>query len=69
LALVYLDESVFRHHRCRTPMAAFQTLLGLGTIHPPTTYQQITTRPAQAIWSQPDMQDTPVVTSYGQPDG
>jgi hypothetical protein len=33
-------------HRRRTPMAAFQTLLGLGTLHPPTTYEQITTRPA-----------------------
>ena len=27
---VYLDEFVFRHNRRRTPMAAFQTLLGLG---------------------------------------
>jgi hypothetical protein len=43
---VYLDEFVFRHNRRRTPMAAFQTLLGLGTLHPPTTYQQITTRTA-----------------------
>jgi transposase-like protein len=43
---VYLDEFVFRHNRRRTPMAAFQTLLGLGTLHPPTTYAQITTRAA-----------------------
>jgi hypothetical protein len=43
---VYLDEFVFRHHRRRTPMAAFQTLLGLGTLHPPTTYEQITTHAA-----------------------
>ena len=28
---VYLDEFVFRHNRRRQPMAAFQTLLGLGT--------------------------------------
>jgi transposase-like protein len=28
---VYLDEFVFRHNRRRLPMAAFQTLLGLGT--------------------------------------
>jgi transposase-like protein len=42
---VYLDEFVFRHNRRRTPMAAFQTLLGLGTVHAPTTYHQIT-RPA-----------------------
>ena len=27
---VYLDEFVFRHNRRRQPMAAFQTLLGLG---------------------------------------
>jgi transposase-like protein len=33
---VYLDEFVFRHNRRRTPMAAFQTLLGLGTQHAPT---------------------------------
>ena len=28
---VYLDEFVFRHNRRRLPMAAFQTLLGLGS--------------------------------------
>jgi transposase-like protein len=39
---VYLDEFVFRHNRRRTPMAAFQTLLGLGAVHDPTTYQEIT---------------------------
>ena len=39
---VYLDEYVFRHNRRRTPMAAFQTLLGLGTTQPPTTYAQMT---------------------------
>jgi hypothetical protein len=27
----YLNEFVFRHNRQKTPMAAFQTLLGLGT--------------------------------------
>ena len=41
---VYLDGYVFRHNRRRTPMAAFQTLLGLGAVHPPTTYDQITRR-------------------------
>jgi len=41
---VYLDEYVFRHNRRRTPMAAFQTLLGLGARHEPTTYDQITGR-------------------------
>jgi L-alanine-DL-glutamate epimerase-like enolase superfamily enzyme len=39
---VYLDEFVFRHNRRGTPMAAFQTLLGLGAIHDPTTYDEIT---------------------------
>jgi len=43
---VYLDEFVFRHNRRGTPMAAFQTLLGLGAIHPPTTYREITRRAA-----------------------
>lgn len=39
---VYLDEFVFRHNRRGTPMAAFQTLLGLGASHDPTTYSEIT---------------------------
>jgi transposase-like protein len=38
---VYLDEFVFRHNRRNQPMAAFQTLLGLGTAKPPTPYDQI----------------------------
>jgi hypothetical protein len=38
---VYLDEFVFRHNRRRHPMAAFQTLLGLGTGHKSTAYQRI----------------------------
>jgi transposase-like protein len=41
---VYLDEFVFRHNRRHTPMAAFQTLLGLGAMHEPATYDQITQR-------------------------
>ena len=45
---VYLDEFVFRHNRRGTPMAAFQTLLGLGAIHPPTTYAEITGHEATA---------------------
>jgi ISXO2 transposase-like protein len=40
---VYLDEYVFRHNRRHTPLAAFQTLLGLNALHGPTTYRQITT--------------------------
>jgi transposase-like protein len=38
---VYLDEFVFRHNRRRPPMAAFQTLLGLGSGRAPTPYRQI----------------------------
>lgn len=38
---VYLDEFTFRYNRRRTPMAAFQTLLGLGAQQGPTTYRQI----------------------------
>jgi transposase-like protein len=38
---VYLDEFVFRHNRRRLPMAAFQTLLGLGTARKPTRYKEI----------------------------
>jgi transposase-like protein len=41
---VYLDEYVFRHDRRRTPMAAFQTLLGLGAAHEPATYREIARR-------------------------
>jgi transposase-like protein len=38
---VYLDEFVFRHNRRRQPMAALQTLLGLGTTRTPTPYRTI----------------------------
>ncbi len=38
---VYLDEFVFRHNRRKTPAAAFQTLLGLGTGRTSTAYEQI----------------------------
>jgi len=33
----YLNEFVFRFNRRRTPMAAFQSLLGLASTHGPTT--------------------------------
>ena len=38
---VYVDEFVFWHNRRRQPMAAFQTLLGLGTGRTPTPYRRI----------------------------
>ncbi len=41
---VYLDEFAFRHNRRRTPLAGFQTLLGLGTTQQPSTYHEITHR-------------------------
>ena len=38
----YLDEFTFRFNRRRTPMAAFQTLLGLASgVHGPTTYNML----------------------------
>ncbi len=38
----YLDEFAFRFNRRRTPMAAFQTLLGLAAgVHGPTTYDML----------------------------
>jgi len=40
----YLDEFVFRHNRRKQPMAAFQTLLGLGTGHKSTTYKEMRSR-------------------------
>jgi hypothetical protein len=39
---VYLDEYAFRHNSRRTPMAAFQTLLGLSAHQLPTTYATVT---------------------------
>ncbi len=42
----YLNEFVFRHNRRGTPMASFQTLLGLGLAHDPITYRDIIDRAA-----------------------
>jgi transposase-like protein len=50
---VYLDEYAFRHNRRTSPMAAFQTLLGLGALHEPTTYRQIANHDRGSL-SQPD---------------
>lgn len=48
----YLDEYAFRHNRRGTPMAAFDTLLGLATHHEPTTRRQIIdTATSSASWS------------------
>lgn len=37
----YLDEFAFRFNRRRTPMAAFQTLLGIGSHVPTVTYHML----------------------------
>lgn len=37
----YLDEFAFRFNRRRTPMAAFQSLLGLTSAHGPTTRKML----------------------------
>ena len=61
---VYLDEFLFRHNRRKTPAAAFQTLLGLGTGRKSTEYEQIrgrrtSTATCWALLSQPDKQKAP----------
>ena len=38
---VYLDEFVFRFNRRQKPMAAFQSLLGLTSLHHPTSYKML----------------------------
>jgi transposase-like protein len=40
----YLDEFVFRFNRRKTPMAAFQTLLGLAARKMPVGYERMTSR-------------------------
>ena len=40
----YLDEFVFRFNRRKTPMAAFQTLLGLATRKIALGYEKMTLR-------------------------
>ena len=37
----YVDEFVFRFNRRRTPMAAFQSLLGLSSRHAPITHKML----------------------------
>ena len=39
---IYLDEFVFRFNRRKTPMAAFQTLLGLASTKAPVSYKKFT---------------------------
>jgi transposase-like protein len=73
---VYLDEFVFRHNRRQTPMAAFQTLLGLGAARRPVPYthikgasdlskllQKTEPQPMGALLKQPDKQKVSSVLS------
>ncbi|MFH1952853.1 MAG: DDE transposase, partial [Pseudomonadota bacterium] len=39
-----LDEFVFRFNRRKTPMAAFQTLLGLTSARSPIHYEELIQR-------------------------
>lgn len=39
---IYLNEFVFRFNRRKTPMAAFQTLLGLASAKAPMPYRKLT---------------------------
>lgn len=52
---VYLDEYVFRYDRRRTPMAAFQTLLGLGPSTNPLptkrSHDEITRQPESTVYA------------------
>ncbi len=43
----YLDEFAFRFNRRSKPMAAFQTLLGLGATHPTVTYKDLAGMPGR----------------------
>ncbi len=43
----YLDEFAFRFNRRSTPMAAFQTLLGLGATHQTVTYRELAEMPGR----------------------
>jgi hypothetical protein len=40
----YLDELVFRFHQRKTPMAAFQTLLGISANKAPLTLRDLVNR-------------------------
>jgi hypothetical protein len=44
----YLDEFVFRFNCRRTRHAAFRSLLGIATAHPPLSYNMLISPEAQA---------------------
>jgi len=51
----YLNEFVFRHNRRRTPMAAFQTVLGLASHATAPTYRQLHDAGAACGWTHPNL--------------
>ena len=50
----YVNEFVFRHNRRRTPMAAFQTILGLATRTEGHTYEQLYAAGQKGRWRHPN---------------
>lgn len=51
----YLNEFVFRHNRRRTPMAAFQTALGLASHSTAPTYRQLYDTGTTGGWLHPNL--------------
>jgi len=51
----YLNEFVFRHNRRRTPMAAFQTVLGLASHATAPTYRQLLAAGTKGGWVHPNL--------------
>ena len=50
----YVNEFVFRHNRRRTPMAAFQTVLGLATRTEGPTYADLYAAGPRGRWKHPN---------------
>jgi transposase-like protein len=50
----YVNEFVFRHNRRRTPMAAFQTILGLATRTEGLTYEELYAAGQKGRWRHPN---------------
>ena len=51
----YLNEFVFRHNRRPTPMAAFQTVLGLASHTTAPTYRQLLAAGTKGGWVHPNL--------------
>jgi len=50
----YVNEFVFRHNRRRTPMAAFQTILGMATRTEGPTYEELYAAGQKGRWKHPN---------------